>query len=577
MNLVNHEADLKREQIIRKLDHFLDDFDFKEELAVLRYNQCFTVVPESKRELMENFQNWHPRVLLERVDDNLTILQGNLKAEEARQEQETVICIEREADFEDIIVDEGHDESQDTAMAAEEFYVTTVDEDEEVKIEVDETAISLKCGDTKEHRKWANEITKKCYSIQETADGIVPIWSCSLCGKAYKSAQALRLHLLAKHLGEKEHVVLPDDLREWIKNESRERRMLTDENKFGWACALCKFTCTSVITFRAHLIATHIEDRKLPVAPTSDKTLNYHQHQWIQSQICQLTDKIWKCLKCELEFKTEKILREHLVEHALTLTTDDFKEFKIRRSRSKKIKAEKLQWTCKECWFQFSAQRSFDSHMRLHDTLKELYPFTEIHHCKECKMFFRSSNDLTSHLEVDGHADGQTALVAAEGIALQKTILYKRLPIPQDASTGDSVCGHCGRIFDGEINCKSHLLIHHVNPLVCPKDSRQFVSMQPYICHLQKVHSDMFPKFLLCTHCKMSFDNIYERLAHMKQCDEKKFTCDHCEKKFSNKNYLNSHLKRELGLLRCSCSVCGKVVKAKDELKIHMRTHTKEV
>jgi uncharacterized Zn-finger protein len=100
--------------------------------------------------------------------------------------------------------------------------------------------------------------------------------------------------------------------------------------------------------------------------------------------------------------------------------------------------------------------------------------------------------------------------------------------------------------------------------------------MQPYICHIQKVHPEFLPEALQCSHCKILFDNIYDRLSHMKLCDQKKFQCDHCDKKFYNKNFLNSHLKREMGLSSCKCQVCGKIVKAKDELKIHMRSHTKE-
>lgn len=204
--------------------------------------------------------------------------------------------------------------------------------------------------------------------------------------------------------------------------------------------------------------------------------------------------------------------------------------------------------------------------MRLHETLEGLCHLTELHRCEDCSMFFRSKPDLAMHL--GGHSENQTLLIPAEGVALQKTILFKRLPANDEE--GNSICGHCERKFDSEIKCQSHLMIHHVNPLICPRDGRPFHSIQPYVCHLQKVHSDLLPQSLLCTHCRIPFENIYERLAHMKVCDAKKFVCDHCDKKFSNKNYLNSHLKREMGLLSCSCTVCGKILKAKDELKIHV-------
>lgn len=570
-NMNNFEWN-QRIEIIRKLDMFLDEFDFSDDLVVLRYNQCFTVVPESKRGLMQNFQSWQPRVELSELVQ---------KMEEEPLEEEAYKEVDTIGDpYEDFIIEE--DQEYGNEIIDEEFEATDVTA-EEIYDETTELQAPKQLKATKAQREWANETTKTCYSVKETDDGIIPIWNCLLCTKEYRSAQALRLHLLAKHVNEEEDMVLlTDELRAWIRQESRERRILIetiDGNKFEWTCDICKFTCTASKTFRIHLIETHINYKKPPPLVSSDKTLNYHRQQWIQSQIkLETAEKMWQCLKCEENFSNEKLLRQHLKGHALKRTTDDLKtSITSGTPRPRKSKDVKFHWTCKECWFQFSAQRSYDSHMKLHETLKYMNPFTEFHPCGECSMFFRNSDDLATHTD-NGHAEGQRVIVPAEGIALQKTILFKRLTNPPNGvQEGDSTCGHCGRKISGVINCKSHLLLHHVNPLICPRDGRNFNAMQPYLCHLQKVHSDLLPQSLLCTHCKISFDNIYERLAHMKLCDEKKFSCDHCGRKFSNKNYLNSHLKREMGLLSCSCQVCGKVLKAKDELKIHMRSHTKEV
>lgn len=317
------------------------------------------------------------------------------------------------------------------------------------------------------------------------------------------------------------------------------------------------------------MIKTHINETKPSAPEIKEKMRNCTQQQW--SLRIEPDEETWKSPNHELSFRSVKSFKEdRTADHCRAAN-------KSGTPRPRKLKVVKFQWTCNECLFQFSAQRSFDSHMKLHETLRLMNPSTEIFHCGECRMFFKSIDDLATHTM--GHAKGQLVLVPAEGMALQKTILYKRLIANPDVESeeGDSTCGHCGRKMSGTFTCKSHLLIHHVNPLICPKEGRQFNSMQSYLCHLQKVHSDIFPQSLQCTHCAMSFDNIYERLAHMKICDEKKFICDHCDKKFSSKNYLNNHLKRELGLLSCSCQICGKVVKAKDELKIHMRSHTKEV
>lgn len=552
---------------MRKLNTFLEDSDCSEDFAVLRYNQCFIVIAESKREILENIQSLQSQTSVQRLkrDSRIKI-----------QEEQPLTAVEEIQHIanDDIIVE---DLDLKTSEVVNEDCLTSDVEEEYAQPTNESNSKRLKPSPAQ--RKWANDTTKLCYSVEQTDDGIVPIWTCLICEKIYRSAQALRLHLLSQHLPEEnETTPLTDDLREWIRQENRDCRVIietVDGNKFEWTCSICKFTCSSSKTFRTHLIQTHIRNNKAVSVELSEKTLNYHQQ--IESQtILESNKSLWHCQKCELAYDSCKSFKSHLREHVLELTPDELKSQQKHVSpRPRKTKLVKFQWTCNECWFQFTTQRSYDAHMKLHETLTIVNPFTAIHYCGECNMFFRNPDDLVIHS--NGHNEDQLIIVPADGIALQKTILFKRLTSNPVEQVGSSICGHCGKKVDGEINCKNHLLINHVNPLVCPRDDRKFNAMQPYLSHLQKAHADMFPHMQTCTHCKLSFDNLYERLAHMKICNQKRFSCDHCDRKFSNKNYLNSHLKRELGLLSCSCKVCGKIFKAKDELKIHMRTHTKEV
>lgn len=606
-NLECHE-NTQRTEVIKKLDMFLEDNDFDEELSVLRYQQCFTVVPSCRRSLMQNFQSWQPRVHLTQLElqpDELCVPEAMpdfseqdveqiyrrpgpksavQQAVPAEFEDEEMIVVEQTQDFEHVIGQSGdvHETNPEGELPIKTEIVldeSTFPLDAALPMEVSTKVTKPK--PTKEQRDWANETAKACYSIEETEAGATPIWTCVLCTKVYVSAAALRLHLLAKHLSaEDPREPLSADEKHWVKNETRDKRILIetiDGNKFEWICDICNFTCTSHKTFRIHLIETHIKMIKPIMSGFSDKKLSYYQQSWIQSQIKrEHAASSWKCQKCFETFKTEKSFRQHLhEEHVLKFTEKEMKSICISTPRPRRSKAVKFQWTCKECFFQFSCQRFYDAHIKLHETLKSVSPLTIIHWCNECNMFFRSDDDLMLHSE--GHADDLSVLMAADGIALQKTVLFKRLTVPEEAQTGRFTCGHCGRKLNEEIECKNHILIHHVNPLVCPKDGREFRAMQPYVCHLQKVHSELLPASLLCAFCKQPFDDVYQRLQHMKTCDSKKFTCDNCGKKFASKPSLHNHLKREMGMMSCECPLCGKTCKTKDELRIHNRSHTKEV
>ena len=470
---------------------------------MLRGDQCFTIVPESKRSLAQNsFSNWQLQVLKD--DDGSTKFESTLDNEDA-----TLIDTNF---YDEIIVEDDQEElnADDATEQNDNNFLAIVTKTEKP---------------TTDQLKWVNRTTKLSYSVKDTEDGCVPIWTCQLCCKICSSSQALRLHLLSKHLVN--IAALTDVSKKWLREETQRIQNVLEKS-----CELCEFSCTAMQTFTIHLIEAHLKD-----FAALDK---------IQQQTTTLKSKTFvKRKSSSLEFVAP----------------------------AKKSKPSKIDWTCQECWFQFSSQRAFDSHMKLHETLKGISVMMSLSWCLECGMFFRSGEDLSSHYK--GHDRNQSMLVAADGIALQKTILFKRLAVPAPES-GNFNCGHCGRKFEDEVTCKTHVQLHHMNPLICPKDGREFIAMQPFISHLQKAHSDLLPESLMCTHCKKKFVNIYDRMSHTKHCKEKKFACDHCERKFSNKSHLNSHLKRELGLLSCTCPVCEKILKAKEELRIHMRSHTKE-
>lgn len=92
---------------------------------------------------------------------------------------------------------------------------------------------------------------------------------------------------------------------------------------------------------------------------------------------------------------------------------------------------------------------------------------------------------------------------------------------------------------------------------------------------MKNKHPEFFPNLTYpCSLCNREWPTIYEKLAHQKVCDEKKFVCDYCGKKETTRHHLQAHMLFELGISGHTCEECGKRCKTMSDLKIHFNSHT---
>ncbi|KAH3784344.1 hypothetical protein DPMN_162298 [Dreissena polymorpha] len=57
---------------------------------------------------------------------------------------------------------------------------------------------------------------------------------------------------------------------------------------------------------------------------------------------------------------------------------------------------------------------------------------------------------------------------------------------------------------------------------------------------------------------------------------EKPFPCEQCGKKFSTKDDLNRHVRREVAAKQFTCSICNATLREKIDLQAHLATHNGE-
>ena len=123
-------------------------------------------------------------------------------------------------------------------------------------------------------------------------------------------------------------------------------------------------------------------------------------------------------------------------------------------------------------------------------------------------------------------------------------------------------CTTCSRHLPSQTILEKHLCV----ALKCEFNCQQsFKNKSDLIIHANKMHLDNLKdsSWILCSHCQWFcpnkwFLNYHTRNAH--QVDSRKFSCNHCEKKFSWEEYLKVHLKRnhseKLTKKPVRCSVC---------------------
>lgn len=200
-------------------------------------------------------------------------------------------------------------------------------------------------------------------------------------------------------------------------------------------------------------------------------------------------------------------------------------------------------------------------------------------------MIFSTDEYLQMHLEIhEDHEKVDLILINEKGMALYGAVSFKEPTGDADDVCLDEVlheawkCGHCACKFIDENDLVAHQMLLHSIKITCFVDNREFEGSSghsKFVQHMKNRHPEYFPNLTYpCGSCGRDLPTIYEKLAHQKVCDFKKFHCDYCGKKYSNKHQLQAHVLFELGLSGFSCEVCLKRCKTMSDLKIHNNSHT---
>lgn len=352
---------------------------------------------------------------------------------------------------------------------------------------------------------------------------------------------------------------------EWLEAEVRNSEIIEEDNVVqSWACSHCepvqKFY--ELGDFREHVLSMHMNyevfeetvDEEIEKSMQDEKIDDINEGDSEKAQVVDL----YNCTHCTYITENKNMFRIHLKLHVdpKTLQSTRFERF-----------------CCADCCYQFTAQSHYQAHVNGHQLFEIVAKHSNYPICTSCNAMFCDDSFLELHIK-DHDVDREAEEIPAEGFFLKFGHYRPDMKVTEE-SIEECVmkCGHCLRRFVDEESCRVHQLIFHTTILKCPIENRVFNGNQAFSIHLKNNHPELFSddiKFL-CSVCKMEFDTLYNKLRHMKNCDQKKFECNHCDKKFSQKCYLNSHLKRVSGQTSVVCEICQKVCRDKGDYQIHFR------
>lgn len=443
---------------------------------------------------------------------------------------------------------------------------------------------------TTEEKDWINKQVQEC-TIR--IDGKV-LYKCPLCDIHLKIPGTLKKHLRDCHILKTMNELNVKKYQKEFRDEINMSKMIvetSDGPETIWKCQRCEMNriFRSEVSLKVHLRYSHIRSGKIDTNFIAQCKIT------IDSEFGP--KDAWQCQECMKVLRSRDGLRNHMkLEHPDVVAekncdnsctrlnvknraeNDNLQNILEKKRRS--LKSEMTLSSCYECGVQFfngstKKEKSCRIHQECHKILNVLSQYFQLPKCDTTKVMFSNNDDLEKYLASDQE---NLILFPCEGIIAKVSQVIKEA-IGNSEGENSWKCGHCGAKYQTEFDCNAHVIILHSKKLICPIDHMEFEGnrgISLFNIHMQNKHTEFFPDLeISCTYCSMAhFSSHFEKLKHMRTCSAKKFTCDHCGKKYFLKTDLLRHLKIVNGAIKYVCDICEKNCASTMDLKLHQASHS---
>lgn len=198
--------------------------------------------------------------------------------------------------------------------------------------------------------------------------------------------------------------------------------------------------------------------------------------------------------------------------------------------------------------------------------------------CRECLKVFMTLSNLRNHF-IRVHAPKVYKCTdCSRGFGSNAL-----LEVHREESHVSLVCTECGKTFGNRHTLRMHERSHYVR-FVCQDCGRVYKNSNTFkqhiindICRSETRKSQADAKFT-CDHCQKRYSQKMSLRVHIQHehLNYSNIECEWCKKKFTCQSRLKAHIVKHTGERNFACTICDGKFVTKESLLYHTRTHTGE-
>lgn len=192
--------------------------------------------------------------------------------------------------------------------------------------------------------------------------------------------------------------------------------------------------------------------------------------------------------------------------------------------------------------------------------------------CPFCASVFSSMTRLSHHISQHVEVNINTGITCCEIQYVEREPFIKHLQETHVICRDDNftnICRTCGLLADSHDALQTHIVDKHGNEHDKKKSKEIRKSSK-----VSNVNQKYIP--VACPECDKVFSNKYHMITHLKGHSEiTRYICEMCEKTYSNSSNLSKHIKIvHKGLLSFVCQFCGEAFPSRQSRETHARIHS---